>query len=235
MVRARVMLAAVTGGVAAFGATAPVHAAATVPVAVWEMNEPPGAATMVDSSGRGRHGSIGAEVVTGSTYAGATAYRFTFLKPNQPPAHPEHVVRVPDDPGLDPGTRDYAVTVRFRTTHSFGNIIQKGQSGARGGYFKLQAPNGIVQCLFRGAEGSGGAGSGIALNDGQWHVVRCERTATAVTMTVDGVLRGRDRDATGNIANASPLSIGGKLKCDQVVITCDYFAGQIDRVVIEAG
>ena len=61
---------------------------------------------------------------------------------------------VPDSSALDPGTRDYAVTVRLRTTYQFGNILQKGQSAASGGNFKLQIPNGIVECLFRGSNGS---------------------------------------------------------------------------------
>ena len=39
----------------------------------------------------------------------------------------------------------------MRTTKPFGNIIQKGQSSTPDGYFEIQAPNGIVQCLFRGA------------------------------------------------------------------------------------
>ena len=31
-----------------------------------------------------------------------------------------------------------------------------------------------------------------------------------------------------------PLTIGGKVDCDQVKVTCDYFAGDIDWVRIEA-
>ena len=50
----------------------------------------------------------------------------------------------------------------MRTTKPLGNIIQKGQSSTPGGYFKIQAPNGIVQCLFRGAGGSRAVGSGRA-------------------------------------------------------------------------
>jgi hypothetical protein len=72
-----------------------------------------------------------------------------------------------------------------------------------------------------------------SLNDGQWHVVRCERTATQVVMTVDGVVTMRVRHATGMISNNVPLTIGGKLNCDQISITCDYFAGDIDYVTIE--
>jgi hypothetical protein len=54
-----------------------------------------------------------------------------------------------------------------------------------------------------------------------------------VVMTVDGVVTGRNTNPTGSIANNKPLVIGGKLNCDQVNITCDYFAGDIDYVKLQ--
>jgi laminin G domain protein len=165
---------------------------------------------------------------------GATAYRFTRLNPDTPPTHPQHLVVVPDRADLDPGTRDYAVTVRIRTTYRFGNIIQKGQATVAGGNFKFQIPNGIVQCLFRGSNGTIMVSSDRALNDGWWHTVRCERTSVRVAMTVDGEIVARRNGWTGSISNSWPLSIGGKTDCDQTVVTCDYYAGDIDRVEIEA-
>lgn len=235
MRRPHPLLVATAAAAVVLATAATAHAVASNPVAIWEMNEPAGAAVMLDSSGNGLHGDIGTEVITGVLFDSATAYRFTRLVPNTPPAHPEHVVRVPDNINLDPGTRDYAVTVRIRTTENFGNIIQKGQSGAKGGYFKFQNPNGIVQCLFRGSSGSVAVGSKTPLNDGQWHTIRCERTATGVTMTVDGQFRNQRNGATGSISNTWPISIGGKHKCDQIEVTCDYYAGLIDRIQIDAG
>jgi hypothetical protein len=52
-------------------------------------------------------------------------------------------------------------------------------------------------------------------------------------MTVDGVVTGRNRKPTGSIANTRPITIAGKLNCDQVQTTCDYFAGDLDYVKIE--
>ena len=77
----------------------------------------------------------------------------------------------------------------MRTTQKFGNIVQKGQSGAVGGYFKFENPQGVVTCLYRGSGGSRAVSSKTPVNDGQWRTIRCERTATRVTMTVDGVVR----------------------------------------------
>jgi laminin G domain protein len=214
---------------------APAGAALDQSVAVWQMNEPAGSRTMVQDSGYGINGTIGSHVLVGTALSGGgIGYRFPYLKPNTPPADPEHLVVVQHDPGLNPGTGDFAVELRMRTTHSFGNVIQKGQSGSAGGYFKFEQPSGKISCLFRGSVGSSTATSGTRrVNDGLWHTVRCERTSSSVVMTVDGAVTGRNTNPTGSIANTKPLTIAGKLSCDQVEVTCDYFSGELDYVRIE--
>jgi hypothetical protein len=214
--------------VPAAGATPPMS------IASWAMNERPGAKVMVDGSGHGLNGTIGREVRTGTTVNGSTGYRFDRLEPDTPPPHPAHLVTVPDRAALDPGNRDYLVTVRLRTTHHFGNIIQKGQATVAGGNFKLQIPSGKVQCLFRGSRGTLMANAGRAINDGAWHTVQCERSSDAVVLTIDGRVEATAHGWTGTIANSWPLSIGGKTNCDQVDVGCDYYAGDIDRVSIDA-
>ena len=195
------------------------------PVGVWQMNEAAGARTMVDSSGNRFNGTIGDDVLAGTALSGGgTGYRFPYTPPNQPPANPERLAQVPHRAALNPGSGDFAVELRMRTTHNFGNVVQKGQSGTSGGYFKFEQPNGKVTCLFRGSRGSSAASSGtVRVNDGRWHVVRCERTSSSVTMLVDGVVTGRNRNPTGTIANTRPITVAGKLTCDQVKVTCDYF------------
>jgi Laminin G domain len=233
---AMLMVAAL--GMIALGSSTPIGAAATVTLTNWQMNESAGTNVMIDSSGHGINGVVGSAILTGNTENGVTFYRWTSTNPNQPPPKPERLVQV-NNSTLNPGTRDYAITVRFRTTHNYGNMIQKGQSGAPGGYFKWQIPSGNLSCLFRGRSSTGAilskqVSSGtIKLNDGQWHTVKCERTADRVTMTIDGVLRRTALGPTGSISNTVPLTIGGKLNCDQVSVTCDYFAGDIDYVQIQ--
>ena len=51
-------------------------------------------------------------------------------------------------------------------------------------------------------------------------------------MYVDGVFRNRKNGTTGTIDNGIPMTIGGKINCDQIDITCDYFSGQIDFIKI---
>ena len=203
-------------------------------VARYDMNESAGARTMYDSSGHGLNGSIGSEVETGLAAGTATGYRFERLEPDTPPSHPRHLATVPSAGDLNPGDRDFSVTVRLRTQYHFGNIVQKGQATVDGGNFKLQIPNGIVQCLFRGSRGSLIVSTKSKLNDGQWHVVRCDRTAQGLAVSVDGKAESRKDGPTGYIANGWPLSVGGKTSCDQVEVGCDYYAGDLDYIALEA-
>ena len=231
-------LAAAAGVLALIGTGALPAQAAPTAIASWQMNERAGATTMVDGAGS-NDGAIGSEVHTGMNFgAGVTGYRFDRLKPNTPPAHPEHIVRVPSSAALNPANRaQYSVEIRYRTTNPFGNIVQKGQAGAKGGYWKFQLPQGEASCLFRGPQGISNAvrTRGVKLNDGAWHTVRCEATPTEVRMYVDGTFFGRNRGTTGSISNSEPVYVGGKGFCDQVKITCDYFGGDIDYLKIESG
>jgi hypothetical protein len=230
------VLAATTAAAVAVPSSA--GGAVDTPVAGWEMNEPSGATVMTDSSGYEINGSIGSAVRTGVSYEGATGYRWPFTKPNEPPAKPERLVTVGDS-RLNPDSGDYAVTLRFRTTHSFGNMIQKGQAGTPGGYWKFQNVSGKVTCLFRGRADDGTVLSkavntgDIPLNDGAWHTLVCARTSDRLTLTIDGSRVRRALGPTGTISNTRPLTIGGKLDCDQIKVTCDYFAGEIDSVRID--
>jgi len=208
--------------------------ASAATLANWQMNEGPNASVMVDSSGH-VNGTIGSAVVTGFTFNGATGYHWPFTSPTQPPAKPERIVQASSST-LNPGSGNYTVAIRYRTTKHFGNIVQKGQAGSSGGYFKLENPNGKLTCVFRGTNSSGNfqrkqVVSGV-LSDGKWHVARCARTAKALTLTIDGKVVATARGSSGNISNTRPISIGGKLNCDQVHTTCDYFTGDIDYVKI---
>jgi hypothetical protein len=211
-------------------------AALDAPVTIdWEMDEAPGATQMLDSGPLGITGTIGNEVQVGTVVQGATGYQFPRLKPNTPPTHPEHLVRVPDQDAIDPGTSPYTIEIRYRTTNKFGNLIQKGQAKTSGGQFKMQLPGGRVQCYFKGTNGQVGVGYRTPINDGAWHVLRCVNDRTAVSLYVDGVRVARHKGDPGNIDNSFPLTIGGKPSCDQIKVTCDYFGGTVDYVRITKG
>lgn len=225
----------VTASIVAVGSAAvPARATGGYPVAHWAMNEPAGSRVMYDSSGNGLHGTVGGEVVTARRSGDVLGYGFSHLEPDTPPAHPQHLVVVPDYPVLDPGDRDYAISLRLRTLYQFGNVVQKGQATVAGGSFKIQLPGGKVQCWFRGSAGQVLVTAPRPVNDGQWHTITCTRYRTGVNLAVDGVAVATRPGPTGTIANSWPLSIGGKTSCDQVEVGCDYFAGDLDWVQIDA-
>jgi hypothetical protein len=64
--------------------------------------------------------------------------------------------------------------------------------------------------------------------------VRCVRSANNVKIYVDGAYNGQKNAPStkfvGNIDNTLPLTIGGKINCNNTTVSCDYFSGQIDYV-----
>ncbi|MFZ0324408.1 MAG: LamG-like jellyroll fold domain-containing protein, partial [Actinomycetes bacterium] len=104
-----------------------------------------------------------------------------------------------------------------------------------GGQWKIQNPQGRPSCLFKGSLGRSATQVTRPLNDNTWHTLTCVKTATSVTAYVDGVFNNRHQGPTGTIDNKLPMTVGGKLFCDQITVTCDYFSGQIDYVKITRG
>lgn len=209
--------------------------AITAVTAMYEMNEAPGATVLVDSGPNALNGTIGSLVTAGAEFDGATGLRFTAQCPVCIPADNQRLALVNTNDALNPGSGDFAIEFRYRTTKSFGNVVQKGQNGSVGGYFKFEQPSGFMTCLFKGANGvQRAAKSPFSTRDGQWHTIRCERTTREVRLFIDGVRVAKtNASGMGNIANTRPLSIGGKQNCDQVATSCDYFNGDIDYVKIE--
>jgi len=207
-------------------------ASASTGVLDLELNEAKGASTAVDTSGHHHNGRIGSLVHMGGGHA-------TFpLESKDAALGSAPLIEVPDarDGSLDPGSGAFTIAMRYRTTHAFGNVLQKGQATSSGGQVKLQAPGGSITCMFKTAAGTATAGSGsVDMDNGAWHTVRCVRTSSSVTMYVDGKQTGKSTHATGKLDNSMPWSIGGKTACNGDRVDCDYFAGDIDYVRLTKG
>lgn len=230
------------GGVAAVAVAAvalmlmglqPVAGADTQVLADWQMNEARGATQLLDSSGNGLHGSIGDDISIGVRSSGATVHSFPYISSTAPPDPAGRLHIVSDRDALDPGTQAFAVELRFRNTHTHGNITQKGQSGASGGYWKVEVDDGVLSCVFAGTSASVALKSTIRVTDDVWRTVRCERNATEAIMYINGVREVRRAVATGSITNNWTLAIGGKSSCNSTTIQCDYFRGDLDYMRIE--
>ncbi len=201
--------------------------------AQWDMNESAGAAVMHDSGPLHLNGSVDPTgVTTGFSYDGATGYHWDRRPPDTLPVAANRIISVPDDPMLDAGAGTFTLEIRYRTKENFGNIIQKGQAHSYGGQWKVQAPHGIPSCLFKGSLGRAATGAVTPINDNAWHTLTCVKTPTSVSLYVDGEFRNQKNRAIGLMDNKKPMTIGGKLECDQIEVTCDYFSGDIDYVSI---
>lgn len=189
------------------------------------------------------HGEIGDIVQHPVTVSGATGHRFPSFSPPEDritKVFPERLDVVPNNALIDPGSEDYAITVRFRKSSSYGNILQKGQNTVPGGYFKIEMPFSTATCVFKDLNAVSAAVTSppeVILNDNQWHVLRCEKFKTEVKMWVDGVEVAKTGRVLGNISNNWPLVFGGKYDCDGPApgTTCDYYVGEIDYVIFEKG
>ena len=142
-----------------------------------------------------------------------------------------------DNPLLDPGGDTFTVEIRYRTKEKFGNIIQKGQSATRGGQWKIQNPMGMPSCLFKGSTGQAHRDplQGRPQRQRVAHADLRARATASSRCTSMACFRSRKNGSSGVINNTIPMTIGGKINCDQVTITCDYFSGNIDYVKLTRG
>jgi hypothetical protein len=212
------------------------------------MNGPSTSSVLDDTGPNNLDGTIGSLVLKGVPTPDGLG--LTFQGPRWI-ANDERLANVPDNvmPGstsaLDPGTQPYRVTVRFKTSNGADpNIVQKGQSGQTGGFWKVVLHQGWPRCHFRDSRNVTkaigfvkGFPTYVKAGDGKWHTLICERTADGTRITIDpGDPEGATnfiRGTIGTIDNKRPLSIGGKTDCDITTVGCDYFDGTIDYVRID--
>ncbi len=210
---------AVTQGTAA-------HEAVT-PAGVWQMNEPEGATVMTDSSGKGNNGAIPPEVFTGVEVApGEVGYEFTGAAP----------VQVPHHSSLNPGSANFSFEVSVQRTGGYAdpNLIQKGQTDAPGGYYKIDYYQGRINCKLKGSAATKTLVYAHDISDGRLHTIRCVKLANEIQLWVNGGTYPK-RKATvtiGSIANLKRLTIGGKINCTGVS-GCDWFTGRMNHARVD--
>lgn len=151
---------------------------------------------------------------------------------------PHAALQSPSAASLNPGTRPISYGAKVLLDHSQTskgqNVVQKGYSTTSSQY-KLQVDGsaGRASCVLVGAKpGIKLVTSSVTVADGTWHAVECRRTATALTVLVDGAVRGnRAVAASLSVANDRPLSIGGK----GAYSDNDQFQGTLDDVWVRIG
>jgi Concanavalin A-like lectin/glucanases superfamily len=210
-------------------------------VAHWAMDEPAGAATMIDSVG-GFDGKIQyAETgLTEPAHAGFGSF-YRFGRGTEFPKG--SMVTVADAPALDPGLCDFTVDVWVdwdavkpdANNHTTYNVTQKGLSTAPANW-KVEVDGGqkdfaTALCTFDGANDGKGPvrvrSAARVANDGRWTALHCERHGNDFTVSVnDGTPVKATVAGIGAIENSSALTVGTKKLNDS-----DTFPGEIDDLV----
>ena len=168
-------------------AAVPAAAQAAVTVAQWPLT-----ADANDASGNGHNGV--AQNVTfssdGAVFNGSTSR-----------------ITVPYSAGLSPGASDVTAHVEVKTTATpgTGNLdFDLMRASPTGKMVKIELfPHGNIkaqaQCIFIGTTTRITVHAGPSLNDGNWHSIECHKTASQVTLTVDGNLVGSANVTIGSI------------------------------------
>lgn len=218
MHRARVLTAAVLLAVATLGSAAPARAAPTL-VARWKMDETSG--TVMRDSVAGHNGTLHSVVVGRPGFKG-TAYGFTGSS----------YVSVPSTGDLNPGSANITISMHLNATRVPASpdwdLIRKGLYDTSGGEFKMEyQPSGQASCGFKGSAGYSELIAGPALNNGQWHVVRCVKTSSTIQLFVDGQTFSQAA-SVGSIANSESVVVGARPGSD-------FFNGSLDQASIHIG
>jgi Concanavalin A-like lectin/glucanases superfamily len=147
---------------------------------------------------------------------------------------PRAILEGDRDDNLNPGRRPLTYGASVLMTHSDladgANVFQKGYSVGGVSQFKLQVDHrlGHPSCVIAGQSARiYRAEPLLDVADGTWHNLVCARTATSLTIIVDGVPRATvPVPAKVSIANTEPIRVGGKGPNKGN----DQFAGMIDNV-----
>jgi hypothetical protein len=199
------------------------------------------AGRVAENSGRGMPLTVRA--------AGGGAIRFLAAKTGRYAAFPARcaagktcaraLLEAANDADLNPGTRPFrwgaSVNVGKTQVTGSANVMQKGIA-TTDSQWKMQigATHGRAQCVVvgRGSAKAYIVRSTVAVVDGTWHRIECLRSGAALTVSVDGVNRGRVAvPATLSVTNALPLRIGGP----NFNTSSDMYHGYLDDVYASLG
>jgi len=205
--------------------TVPRANAAGTTVALWHMDEAAGASTMADSAGS--HSGNITNVQTGVAGLQGNAYRFNGSSSK---------VVVPSSGNFGIGNANFSFTVhvKFSAVPSTAVGDYDLLRGTPGGAYKLEIVArksrtvAEASCFFNGSAGKTALTAGPNLADNAWHTLRCDKTATAVHLVVDGQTFTK-AVTIGSISNSSPLSLGAKSGGG------DWYDGLMDEVSISVG
>lgn len=215
-------LGLVTAVVAGLATVLPVTAhAASGTSDTWHMDETSGT-TMGDSTGNhpGKLHSVTVGRPVGQD-TGGTGYGFN--------GHSSYV-SIPSKGDLNAGSSDVHISFHLMTTSVPSkpdyDLFRKGQAPGQEYKVELQ-PNGQVSCYFHGSAGSATVQAGPDLHDGLWHSIQCEKSSSAVKLTIDGQSY-TNKKSVGSISNSFDMIVGA-------YPGGDFYKGDMDELTFTIG
>jgi Concanavalin A-like lectin/glucanases superfamily len=159
------------------------------------------------------------------------------------PAIPDYV-KVPASHSINPFLADYTyaasinIAAATAITRDF-SIFRRGAAKQPGAFYKMEivlnraTGNLRLTCAFRDQSGVGASVSTSAagVHDGIWHRLICTKTATEISLIVDGVTHTKTV-ALGNLTSDQPLYLGVE------PVTGGFheqFLGSMDEIAIRKG
>ncbi|GAA4910649.1 hypothetical protein LX16_2680 [Stackebrandtia albiflava] len=149
------------------------------------------------------------------------------------------VILFPHTASVNPGTADFQLTARIAVTGEGvtpnSNVIQKGLFDTPGGQWKLQTDRGVPSCRIAGIR-DGAPVNALAFatesiaDDGPVPV-RCARRDGRLLLTVGDRVYVSPDDATMDITNTCPVTLGGK----GVGAGNDQWHGELSGVAFAVG
>jgi hypothetical protein len=201
--------------------TTPVYASPSL-VALWHMDETSGT-TAFDSSGNENNG-VDSNITFVAPGFDGTGGAYSFNGTSQ--------VVTPNSPSLNPGTADITLAAHVNTSVLPGavgdyDIIRKKKSAQ---IYKMEIiKTGQGYCQFKGTVANGVVKGGPNVVDGRWHAIVCAKTATQISLTVDGVTVAKKVVTVGSISNTIGVYLGRKPD------GTDAYTGLMDEVSITIG
>jgi Concanavalin A-like lectin/glucanases superfamily len=189
--------------------------------AVWHFNETSGTVA-VDATGNGHNGKL-SNVVIGKPGHSGRAYYFNGINAK---------VVVPNVSSLRPGSRNVSISVWYKNSGcpqrdpADCDLWKHGASPDPRTKIEV-LHSGMVDCGFAGSKNHidlvGGPAGGVA--NGKWHKIECRKTATRVSLLVDGKTVKSSNVVIGDINPNRDATIGASGGSD-------WTTGLIDEVTV---
>ena len=149
---------------------------------------------------------------------------------------------MPYNANLSPGSANVTAKVSINTTFKPGtgdfdfDLIRSAPTGKM---YKVElfprSGKSQAQCIFIGSTNRITLPGGPSLNDGAWHSIVCRKTATKVSLTVDGSVVASQTITIGSITHRSGSVFGIGYKPVPTGTDADFYHGSMKNVSVSIG